>query len=136
MNPFSTGLIPSRIILGTGSFGSNIPREEAFAVMDAYLDAGGNVLDTAHIYSSWEPNGAGASERTVGEWIRSRNVRDRIILGTKGGHPDLCTMDRARCTLEDLRRDLSAGGVTSPYSAIRHCDGIGSSVIGGAWRDQ
>jgi aryl-alcohol dehydrogenase-like predicted oxidoreductase len=107
MNPFSTGLIPSRMILGTGSFGSNIPREEAFAVMDAYLDAGGNVLDTAHIYSSWEPNGAGASECTVGEWIRSRNVRDRIILGTKGGHPDLCTMDRARCTLEDLRRDLA-----------------------------
>ncbi|MFZ4395669.1 MAG: aldo/keto reductase, partial [Kiritimatiellia bacterium] len=57
MNPFATTLSPSRIILGTASFGSNIPREEAFAAMDAYLEAGGNVLDTAHIYSSWEPDG-------------------------------------------------------------------------------
>jgi aryl-alcohol dehydrogenase-like predicted oxidoreductase len=107
MNPFATRISSSRIILGTASFGSNIPREEAFAVMDAYLDAGGNVLDTAHVYSSWEPNGVGASERTVGAWIRSRYVRDRIILGTKGGHPDLCAMDRARCNLEDLRQDLA-----------------------------
>lgn len=107
MNPFLTNLLSSRIILGTGSFGSGIPREEAFAVMDAYLEAGGNVLDTAHIYSSWEPNGVGASERTVGEWLRSRNVRDRIMLGTKGGHPELSAMDRARCTLDELRRDLA-----------------------------
>jgi len=103
---FPTDLTPSRIVLGTGSFGSNIPRDVAFEVMDAYLEAGGNVLDTAHIYSSWEPNGEGASERTVGAWLRSRGVRDRIILGTKGGHPALSSMDRARCTLEDLRRDL------------------------------
>ena len=107
MNPFAVILNPSRIVLGTGSFGSSIPHAEAFAVMDAYLAAGGNVLDTAHIYSSWEPNGVGASERTVGEWLRSRNVRDRIILGTKGGHPDLAAMDRARCALDDLRRDFS-----------------------------
>lgn len=107
MNPFATTLTPSRIILGSVSFGSNIPREEAFAAMDAYREAGGNVLDTAHIYSSWEPGGVGASERTVGEWIRSRNVRDQLILGTKGAHPEFSAMERGRCALQDLRRDLT-----------------------------
>jgi aryl-alcohol dehydrogenase-like predicted oxidoreductase len=107
MNPFTTNLSPSRITLGTVSFGSNISHEEAFMVMDAYQASGGNVLDTAHVYSSWESNGVGASERTVGEWIRSRNARDRIILGTKGGHPDLGAMDRGRCGMDDLRQDFA-----------------------------
>jgi aryl-alcohol dehydrogenase-like predicted oxidoreductase len=106
-NAFASGTVPSPIVLGTGSFGAGIPREVAFAAMDAYLAAGGNVLDTANIYSSWEPGGVGASERTVGEWLSARKVRDRIILGTKGGHPALSAMQRSRCTLADLRSDFA-----------------------------
>jgi len=107
MNPFVTALTPSRIILGTASYGSSISKDEAFAVMDAYFELGGNVLDTANIYSSWEPDGEGASERTVGEWIRSRGVRKQIILGTKGGHPDMENMGHGRCSLDDLQQHLS-----------------------------
>lgn len=107
MNPFGTALTPSRIILGTASYGSSISKDEAFAVMDVYFELGGNVLDTANIYSSWEPNGEGTSERTVGEWIRSRGVRKRIILGTKGGHPDMENMGHGRCSIEDLQQHLS-----------------------------
>lgn len=107
MNPFGTALTPSRIILGTASYGSSISKDEAFAVMDAYFELGGNVLDTANIYSSWEPNGEGTSELTVGEWIRSRGVRNQIILGTKGGHPDMANMGHGRCSIEDLQQHLS-----------------------------
>ncbi len=103
MNPFATNLKPCRIFLGTASYGSSISKKEAFAVMDAYFEAGGNVLDTANIYSSWEPGGEGTSECTVGEWIRSRGVRDRVLLCTKGGHPDMERMGHGRCTLPDLR---------------------------------
>lgn len=103
-SPFASALAPSRIILGTASYGSSIPKSDAFAVLDAYFEAGGNGIDTANIYSSWEPGGEGTSERTVGEWIRVNGLRDKIILGTKGGHPDAEAMEHGRCTLEDLRR--------------------------------
>jgi aryl-alcohol dehydrogenase-like predicted oxidoreductase len=107
MNPFKTKLSPSRIFLGTCAYGSSIPEESAFAVMDAYHAVGGNVIDTAHVYSQWEPGGAGTSERTVGAWLRSRGVRDEIIVSTKGGHPPMDDMAHGRCALADLRADLS-----------------------------
>jgi len=51
---------------------------ESFAVMDRALEAGVNFIDTADVYDQ-----AGLSERVVGEWLASRNMRDRIVLATK-----------------------------------------------------
>jgi len=101
------GPVPSRICLGTAAYGTGVSREAAFAVMDAYLAAGGNFLDTAHIYGAWAPDRAGASEKTVGEWLRSRGARERIVLATKGGHPPLDRMDQKRLSRQDLENDLS-----------------------------
>lgn len=97
----------SVLCLGTASYGSAYTHDESFALLDAFAEAGGNFLDTAHVYADWLPNGHGASERTVGEWLRTRGVRDESVVATKGGHPRLETMGRSRLRPEDLTRDLT-----------------------------
>jgi aryl-alcohol dehydrogenase-like predicted oxidoreductase len=98
---------PSRICLGTAGYGTGVGREAAFSVLDAYLAGGGNFLDTAHIYGAWAPDGAGASEKTIGEWLRRSGARDRLIIATKGGHPPMGQMDQCRLSRQDLEQDLS-----------------------------
>lgn len=73
----------SVISLGTAWFGTAIAEDLAFRLMDAYAAAGGSFLDTAHMYASWVPDGAGMSETTVGKWLR-RAGRDRMVVATKG----------------------------------------------------
>lgn len=97
----------SVLCLGTGGMGSAQTTEESFALLDAFAERGGTFLDTAHVYADWVPGGSGASERTVGAWIRSRGVRDRFVVGTKGGHPRLETMPLSRLRPEDIARDLA-----------------------------
>lgn len=54
-------------------------KEEAFKLLDAYYEAGGNFIDTANMYHD------GQSEEYIGEWIESRGVREQIVLATKVG---------------------------------------------------
>ncbi len=103
---FRTRIVPSRIVLGTAGFGSEISRPASFAVMDAYAAAGGNFIDTAHIYAAWIEDGWGASERTVGEWIRAHGARDAVVLATKGAHPPLDAMHLGRGGKADIERDI------------------------------
>ena len=101
-----TDLAPSVICLGTALMGSTISAANSFALLDTYLDAGGNFLDTAHIYANWLDAEPSASEKTIGRWCRTRNNRDQIILATKGGHPDLAKNNRPRLSPDQLRTDL------------------------------
>jgi aryl-alcohol dehydrogenase-like predicted oxidoreductase len=101
-----TSLKPSAICLGTGGFGSSTPEEDSFRLLDLFAENGGNFLDTAHIYAAWLANGVGASERTIGKWVKSRGNRSKIVVGTKGGHPDLKTMQISRLKPADIRQDL------------------------------
>ncbi len=97
----------SRLVLGTDYFGSGVPREESFRILDDYVAASGNMLDTARFYADWVPGGHGASERTLGEWLRDRpGLRERVLIATKGGHPPLENMHTSRLHLEEVRRDL------------------------------
>ena len=97
----------SVLCLGTGGMGSAQTTDESFALLDKFAERGGTFLDTAHVYADWVPDGSGASERTVGAWVRSRGVRDQVAIGTKGGHPRLETMHRSRLRSEDIAQDLS-----------------------------
>ncbi len=96
----------SQICLGTGSFGSSVPEEAAFKLLDAFVAAGGNFIDSARIYAMWLPDGANASERTIGNWQRSRGLRDQIVIATKGAHPDLKTMHLSRLSRADIQADI------------------------------
>ncbi len=101
-------LAPSVICLGTGGYGTNIPAEQAFTLLDAYAEQGGNFLDTARIYGAWAPGGDGASEKTLGVWLTRTGARDRFVISTKGAHPDLATMDISRIAPADLAADIQA----------------------------
>lgn len=79
-----TGLEVSELALGTMQFGWTASDETAFEIMDAFVDAGGNLIDTADIYSSWhEGNPGGVSEEIIGRWMKTRNRRHQIVLATK-----------------------------------------------------
>jgi aryl-alcohol dehydrogenase-like predicted oxidoreductase len=75
----ATGTIVSTLALGTMTFGAETDEAGAHAQLDRYLEAGGNLIDTADVYS------AGMSEHIVGHWLAARaGARDQIVLGTKG----------------------------------------------------
>lgn len=74
----------SELALGTMQFGWTANRATAYAVMDAYIEAGGNMIDTADVYSNWaEGNRGGVSEEIVGSWLAERVNRHDIVLATK-----------------------------------------------------
>jgi aryl-alcohol dehydrogenase-like predicted oxidoreductase len=79
-----TGLEVSELALGTMQFGWTADKEAAFAVMDAYVGAGGNLIDTADIYSTWaEGNPGGVSEEIIGRWMKARGNRQQVLVATK-----------------------------------------------------
>ncbi|MGB5932879.1 MAG: aldo/keto reductase [Anaerolineae bacterium] len=79
-----TGLKVSELCLGTMQFGWTTDEENAFAIMDAFLEAGGNFLDTADVYSNWAVgNPGGVAETMIGKWLRQRGNRQQIVLATK-----------------------------------------------------
>ena len=66
-------------------FGWTIDEERSFAVLDAYVQAGGNFIDTADTYGRRGPDGAGESERIIGRWIAARGNREKLVIATKVG---------------------------------------------------
>ena len=80
----NSGLKVARICLGTMQWGWTADEKTAFTVMDAYVEAGGNFIDTADIYSAWVPgNEGGVSEAVIGRWLKARGNRHLIVLATK-----------------------------------------------------
>lgn len=72
--------------LGCNVFGWTASREESFAVLDAYVAAGGNFLDTADVYMAAAPgNSGGESETIIGEWLADRGRPDNFVIATKVG---------------------------------------------------
>lgn len=94
----------SPIALGTAGLGSAIPQAAAFQLLDAYVDAGGNHLDTAHDYASWLPGGAGASECTIGAWLKRSGRRERLLVATKIG----CTQQNVKRIRREILREEMA----------------------------
>lgn len=77
-----SGLIVSPLTLGTMTFGAGrwgSDEEEARGIFDAYVEAGGNIVDTADVYSG------GESERMLGRFLKDKDLRDRMIVSTKSG---------------------------------------------------
>ena len=80
----NSGLKVSPLCLGTMQFGWTADEEASFEVLDAFFEAGGNFIDTADIYSGWiEGNSGGESEQIIGNWMKARGNRYRVVLATK-----------------------------------------------------
>lgn len=71
------------LMLGAGEFGWNVDLETSHGILDRYVEFGGNAIHTADGFAG------GRSEHIVGQWLRSRGGRERIVLGARiGSHPD------------------------------------------------
>jgi aryl-alcohol dehydrogenase-like predicted oxidoreductase len=74
------------LVLGGNVFGWNADKAASFAVLDAFVDAGGTMIDTADVYSAWVPgHKGGESESVIGEWLRTSGKRDKVLIATKVG---------------------------------------------------
>jgi aryl-alcohol dehydrogenase-like predicted oxidoreductase len=79
-----TGLKVSALCLGGNTFGWTTDQTASEAVLDAYLEAGGNFIDTADVYARWAPgNKGGESETALGLWMTARRNRPAVIIATK-----------------------------------------------------
>ena len=74
------------IALGGNVFGWTADEKMSFAVLDAFIGAGFNFIDTADVYSRWHPgNKGGESEGIIGKWLKARGRRDKVIIASKFG---------------------------------------------------
>lgn len=94
-----TDLRISPVALGSASFGAAIGEADAFSILDAYVAAGGNLIDTARIYAG------GESEAVLGRWLKRARPQN-VIVATKGAHYALGTPTVMRLSREEIESDL------------------------------
>jgi aryl-alcohol dehydrogenase-like predicted oxidoreductase len=81
-----SGLETPSLVLGGNVFGWTACGEEAFRILDRFVEAGGTMVDTADAYSAWVPgHQGGESENLIGEWLRRRGSREGVQIATKVG---------------------------------------------------
>jgi aryl-alcohol dehydrogenase-like predicted oxidoreductase len=79
-------LMVSTLCLGGNVFGWTADEATSFRLLDAYVDAGLNFIDTADVYSTWVPGHTGGeSETIIGKWMKARGNRDKLVIATKVG---------------------------------------------------
>ena len=119
------------LCLGGNVFGWSADEDASFAVLDAYVAAGGNVIDTADAYARWLGHGGGESESVIGRWMQARGNRDQLLVATKVGknegldnlRPETI---RAACDLS-LQR-LQTDRIDLYYAHQDHDDDMGSAL--------
>lgn len=81
-----SGLSTAPLIFGGNVLGWTLDEQQSFAMLDAWLDAGFNMIDTADVYSRWAPgHQGGESESILGKWFKARGNRDKLVVATKVG---------------------------------------------------
>lgn len=105
-----TDLEIAPINLGGNVFGWTLDEKQSFEILDAFAEAGFNFIDTANTYSWWVNGVGGQSETIIGNWMKSRGNRNRMVVATKVGsqtkeHPvDISKKQILKCVDESLQR--------------------------------
>ncbi len=104
-----SGLQVAPLAFGGNVFGWSADEKTSFALLDAFVDAGFNLVDTADVYSSWVPgNRGGESETIIGRWLQRSGKRDRVVIATKvakwGEQPGLSAANINEAVEGSLRR--------------------------------
>ena len=74
------------LALGGNVFGWTADEPTSFAILDEFVASGGNMIDTADVYSAWAPgNSGGESETVIGRWLKAGGKRDQVVIATKVG---------------------------------------------------
>ncbi len=92
----TSGLEVAPLALGGNVFDWTADQQTSFAILDAFVDAGGTMIDTADVYSAWVPGHVGGeSERVIGRWLkRDPSKRDKVVIATKVGFFEGLAPDR------------------------------------------
>src|SRR5882762_8052437 len=84
----NSGLKVYPFAFGGNVFGWTIDEKESFKILDAFVDAGLDLIDTADVYSKWVPgNKGGESETIIGNWLKRSGKRNKVVIATKVGKP-------------------------------------------------
>ena len=103
-NPAIAG-IP--LVLGGNVFGWTADQDTSFAILDAFYEAGGRMVDTADVYSAWVPgHKGGESETVLGAWLTSRGVRKDMRIHTKTGMQGGAELYEPERILQSLKKSL------------------------------
>jgi aryl-alcohol dehydrogenase-like predicted oxidoreductase len=109
-----------RLVFGGNVFGWTIDEDRSFAVLDAFYEAGGRMIDSAEGYSSWVPgNKGGESETIIGAWLESRGLRSEMKISTKtgmGGPPGALAPEKVAAALEASLQRLRTDYVDLYYA--------------------
>jgi aryl-alcohol dehydrogenase-like predicted oxidoreductase len=120
MAKIGSDLDVTRLCLGGNVFGWTADRDTSFAVLDAYVAAGGNFVDTSDSYMWRAPgNSGGESETIIGEWLAARGNRDDMVIATKvGSWPERQGLSHANITVavEDSLRRLQTDRIDLYYA--------------------
>jgi len=97
------------LAFGGNVFGWSADEQRSFELLDAFVDAGFNLIDTADVYSAWVPgNGGGESETIIGRWLKRSGKRDKVVIATKvakwAEHPGLSPMNINQAVEGSLKR--------------------------------
>ena len=97
------------LVLGGNVFGWSADEKRSFELLDAFVDAGFNLIDTADVYSAWAAgNRGGESEAIIGRWLRHSGKREQVLLATKVGkwseHPGLSPVNIRQAVEASLQR--------------------------------
>ncbi len=108
----STGIETAPLAFGGNVFGWTIDEAQSFRMLDTFVDAGFDLIDTADVYSRWDPgNPGGVSEAIIGRWLSARRCRHKVHIATKVGmeaEPGVSGLRRPRieAAIEDSLRRL------------------------------
>jgi aryl-alcohol dehydrogenase-like predicted oxidoreductase len=84
----ASGIYINPFAFGGNVFGWTIDEQQSFTILDAFVDAGLDFIDSADVYSKWKPgNKGGESETIIGNWLKKSGKRDKVIIATKVGNP-------------------------------------------------
>lgn len=123
------GLSVSKAALGAMMFGSTVSKKEAYEILDIYMDMGGNFIDTSNNYAHWAGTGD-ESETLLGEWLKDRGCRDRVVLATKVGfdrHGEGAGLKKAQIEywIDESLRKLNTDFIDIYYA---HTDDMDTSI--------
>ena len=91
----SSGIEVAPLALGGNVFDWTADEETSFAILDAFVDAGGTMIDTADVYSAWAPgHSGGESERLIGRWLTRSGRRNEVVIATKVGFAEGLAPDK------------------------------------------
>jgi aryl-alcohol dehydrogenase-like predicted oxidoreductase len=112
-----TDLNVFELCLGTNPFGWTASEEDSFAVLDAYVAAGGNFIDTADVYSAWaDGHVGGESETVIGHWLGARGGRDQLVIATKVGSLGGLSADNIHRRVDDCLERLGIDHIDLLYA--------------------